>query len=263
MRRGHAPPASIRSRSRAEASHDGPPKARQDRVPSRAAQVKEAATAKRRGVRCTRHPCRQVSLRVSPRRGAGRPHPPAMGARSVIHWCAAPGPVACRRLGPVCQPCASPLRSRAVTGRQDRPRPFGRTSWPRRLSGPLLADGGGTLHRFSQSDRPLDADELPHFGDHRLVRVQLDPQQGADPSCVWARAGRHQPFAFVSLSGGGAWSSSASLTAADASDDCGRRCRNLWLVNARPPLTLTRRSLADSTSHTHYCCRTLHRMTRC
>ena len=132
-----------------------------------------------------------------------------------------------------------------------------------RLSGTFQAlKGGGTLHRFSQSDRPLDADELPHFGDHRLVRVQLDPQQGADPSCVWARAGRHQPFAFVSLSGGGAWSSSASLTAADASDDCGRRCRNLWLVNARPPLTLTRRSLADSTSHTHYCCRTLHRMTR-
>ena len=71
----------------------------------------------RRGVGCTRHPCRQASLRVSLRRGAGRPHPPAMGALSVIQWCAAPGPVACRRLGPVCQPCASPLRSRAVTGR--------------------------------------------------------------------------------------------------------------------------------------------------
>ena len=70
----------------------------------------------RRGVGCTRHPCRQASLRVSLRRGAGRPHPPAMGALSVIQWCAAPGPVACRQLGPVCQPCASPLRSRAVTG---------------------------------------------------------------------------------------------------------------------------------------------------
>ena len=71
----------------------------------------------RRGVGCTRHPCRQASLRVSLRRGAGRPHPPAMGALRVIQWGAAPGPVACRRLGPVCQPCASPLRSRAVTGR--------------------------------------------------------------------------------------------------------------------------------------------------
>ena len=71
----------------------------------------------RRGVGCTRHPCRQASLRVSLRRGAGRPHPPAMGALSVIQWCAAPGPVACRRLGPVCPACASPLRSRAVTGR--------------------------------------------------------------------------------------------------------------------------------------------------
>ena len=70
----------------------------------------------RRGVGCTRHPCRQASLRVSLRRGAGRPHPPAMGALSVIQWCAAPGPFACRQLGPVCQPCASPLRSRAVTG---------------------------------------------------------------------------------------------------------------------------------------------------
>ena len=71
----------------------------------------------RRGVGCTRHPCRQASLRVSLRRGAGRPHPPPLGALSVIQWCAAPGPVACRRLGPVCQPGASPLRSRAVTGR--------------------------------------------------------------------------------------------------------------------------------------------------
>ena len=70
----------------------------------------------RRGVGCTRHPCRQASLRVSLRRGAGRPHPAAMGALSVIQWCAASGPVACRQLGPVCQPCASSLRSRAVTG---------------------------------------------------------------------------------------------------------------------------------------------------
>ena len=99
--------------------------ARQDRVPRRAADLMDKRARLRskrprprsgRGVRCTRHPWRQVSLRVSPWRGAGRPHPPAMGARSVIHWCAAPGPIACRRLGPVCQPCASPLRSRAVTG---------------------------------------------------------------------------------------------------------------------------------------------------
>ena len=61
----------------------------------------------RRGVGCTRHPCRQASLRVSLQRGAGRPHPPAMGALSVIQWGAAPGPVACRRLGPVCQPGAA------------------------------------------------------------------------------------------------------------------------------------------------------------
>ena len=99
--------------------------ARQDRVPRRAADLMDKRARLRskrprprsgRGVRCPRHPWRQVNLRVSPRRGAGRPHPPAMGARSVIHWCAAPGPIACRRLGPVCQPCASPLRSRAVTG---------------------------------------------------------------------------------------------------------------------------------------------------
>ena len=40
-----------------------------------------------------------------------------------------------------------PIPSRGVTrwtaqARQDRPRPFGRTSGPRRLSGPFLADGG-------------------------------------------------------------------------------------------------------------------------
>ena len=95
------------------------------RVPRRAADLMEKRARPRskrprprsgRGVGCTRHPCRQASLRVSPRRGAGRPHPPAMGALSVIQWGAAPGPVACRRLGPVCQPGASPRRSRAVTG---------------------------------------------------------------------------------------------------------------------------------------------------
>ena len=31
-------------------------------------------------------------------------------------------------------------------------------------------------------DGPRDVDELPHFGDHRLVPVQLYPQQVADPS---------------------------------------------------------------------------------
>ena len=68
--------------------------ARQDCVPRRAADLMDTRARPRskrprprsgRGVRCTRHPCRQASLRVSPRRGAGRPHPPAMGARSVIH----------------------------------------------------------------------------------------------------------------------------------------------------------------------------------
>ena len=112
--------------------------ARQDRVPRRAADLMDKRARPRskrprprsgRGVRCTRHPCRQASLRVSPRRGAGRPHPPAMGARSVIHWCAAPGPVACRRLGPVCQPAASPLRSRAGTP----PAGPALTLWPARL----------------------------------------------------------------------------------------------------------------------------------
>ena len=70
-----------------------------------------------RGVRCTRHPCRQASLRVSPRRGAGRPHPPAMGARSVIQWGAAPGPVACRLLGPILWPHVRAAKAiRAVFG---------------------------------------------------------------------------------------------------------------------------------------------------
>ena len=67
--------------------------ARQDRVPRRAADLMDKRARPRskrprprsgRGVRCTRHPCRQASLRMSPRRGAGRPHPPAMGALSVI-----------------------------------------------------------------------------------------------------------------------------------------------------------------------------------
>ena len=70
-----------------------------------------------RGVRCTRHPCRQASLRVSPRRGAGRPHPPAMGALSVIQWGAVPGPVACRRLGPVLWPHVRAAKAiRAIFG---------------------------------------------------------------------------------------------------------------------------------------------------
>ena len=103
---------------------DRPGQAR--RVPRRAADLMEKRARPRskrprprsgRGVGCTRHPCRQASLRrVSPRRRAGRPHPPAMGALSVIQWGAAPDPVACRRLGPVYQPGASPRRSRAVTG---------------------------------------------------------------------------------------------------------------------------------------------------
>ena len=97
----------------------------------------------RRGVGSTRHPCRQASLRVSLRRGAGRPQPPAMGALSVIQWCAAPGPVACRRLGSVCQPCHAPARFAPELSQagQDRPRPFGRSAGPRRLSGPFATCG--------------------------------------------------------------------------------------------------------------------------
>ena len=122
------------------------------RVPRRAADLMEKRARPRlkrprprsgRGVGCTRHPCRQASLRVSPRRGAGRPHPPAMGALSVMQWGAAPGPVACRRLGPVYQPCASPRRSRAVTGPAG-PAPA-RDYYPGRfqLLGEVLAEGEG------------------------------------------------------------------------------------------------------------------------
>ena len=83
---------------------------------ARAAQVKEAATAKR--------PRREMH---SPPMPASKP-PCVATARSwptapagdrctqCDSLCAAPGPIACRRLGPVCQPGASPRRSRAVTG---------------------------------------------------------------------------------------------------------------------------------------------------
>ena len=62
------------------------------RTKARAAQVKEAATeaatANREAAEAwdalATH-ARQASRRVSPRRGAGRPHPSAMGALSVIH----------------------------------------------------------------------------------------------------------------------------------------------------------------------------------
>ena len=83
---------------------------------ARAAQVKEAATAKR--------PRREM---LSPPMPASKPPcvatarswptaPVGAGRTQCDSLCAAPGPVACRRLGPVYQPGASPLRSRAVTG---------------------------------------------------------------------------------------------------------------------------------------------------
>ena len=96
------------------------------RVPRRAADLMEKRARPRskrprprsgRGVGCTRDPCRQASLRVSPRRGAGRPHPPAMGSLSVIQWGAAPGPVAFLKcLGPRCS-------RRRICGRASREQP--------------------------------------------------------------------------------------------------------------------------------------------
>ena len=105
-----------------------------------------------RGVGCTRHPCRQASLRVSPRRRAGRPHPPAMGALSVIQFNEVQHPARSRAAGWVRFANQAPARvaPELSQARQDRPRPIGRTSGPRRLSGRFLADGGGTLHHFSQ-----------------------------------------------------------------------------------------------------------------
>ena len=45
-----------------------------------------------------------------------RQHRPGTDPEPRRHTMDRPGPVACRRLGPVCQPGASPRRSRAVTG---------------------------------------------------------------------------------------------------------------------------------------------------
>ena len=121
--------------------------ARQDRVPRRAADLMDKRARPRskrprprsgRGVRCSRHPCRQASLRVSPRRGAGRPHPSALGARSVIHCVQHPAgrvPPGWVRFTSQAPARFAPELSQA---RQDRPRPVGRTSGPRRLSGPFL-----------------------------------------------------------------------------------------------------------------------------
>ena len=113
--------------------------ARQDRVPRRAADLMDKRAQPRskrprprsgRGVRCTRHPCRQASLRVSPRRGAGRPHPQAMGARSVIHC--VQHPARSRAAGWVRFASQAPARfaPELAHPRQDRPRPFGRRAWP-------------------------------------------------------------------------------------------------------------------------------------
>ena len=78
--------------------------ARQDRVPRRAADLME----KRAWPRSKR-----------PRRGKHSPPIPSRKLPCVAtarSWPTAPGPVTCRRLGPVYQPGASPLRYRAVTG---------------------------------------------------------------------------------------------------------------------------------------------------
>ena len=83
---------------------------------ARAAQVKEAATAKRPRremhsppMPASKPPC-VATARSWPTAPAGD------GRTQCDSLCAAPGPVAYRRLGQVCQPGASPLRSRAVTG---------------------------------------------------------------------------------------------------------------------------------------------------
>ena len=77
-----------------------------------------------------------------------------------------------------------PIPSRSVTrwtaqARQDRPRPFGRTSGPRRLSGPFLADGGtvgdgSRVHpRVCGKARPMPKAETIHLGPSPRVRGSL------------------------------------------------------------------------------------------
>ena len=69
-----------------------------------------------RGVDGTRHPRDQTGARLSPRGRADRTHPTPMGALGVVRWwCAAYGPSASPSGVSGSQPCASPLRSRAVT----------------------------------------------------------------------------------------------------------------------------------------------------
>ena len=121
------------------------------RVPRRAAQVKEAATAKR------------------PRRGMHSPSMPASKPPCVAtaqSWPTAPagdGRTQCDSMRCSTRPGrVPPVGSGLPTRRQPAslpschrpgrtgPGPIGRTSGPRRLSGRFLADGGGTLHHFSQ-----------------------------------------------------------------------------------------------------------------
>ena len=97
---------------------------------ARAAQVKEAATAKRPRremhsppMPASKPPC-VATARSWPTAPAGD------GRTQCDSLCAAPGPVACRRWGPVCQPGASPLRSQAGTP----PAGPASTLWPARLA---------------------------------------------------------------------------------------------------------------------------------
>ena len=117
---------------------------------ARAAQVKEAATAKRPRremhsppMPASKPPC-VATARSWPTAPAGD------GRTQCDSLCAAPGPVACRRLGPVCQPGASPRRSRAVTG----PAGQAQARWPhvraaKAIRAVFLADGGGNVHHLS------------------------------------------------------------------------------------------------------------------
>ena len=112
---------------------------------ARAAQVKEAATAKRPRremhsppMPASKPPC-VATARSWPTAPAGD------GRTQCDSLCAAPGPVACRRLGPVCQPGASPLRSRAVTGQAQ-------ARWPHVLAAKAIrAVFGGWWRQYPPS----------------------------------------------------------------------------------------------------------------
>ena len=148
------------------------------RVPRRAADLMEKRARPRskrprprsgRGVRCTRHPCRQASLRVSPRRGAGRLHPLAMGGTQCDSMGCSTRP---GRVPPVgsCLPARRQPASLPSCHRPGRTGPGlvaarpGREGYPGRFW--LMGD---TLHRFSQkylvnsSISALYLQYRPHF----------------------------------------------------------------------------------------------------